>query len=183
MTRGMMGGHGSNPSSAPACQRKRSFPSYRCTRNISCMEMGGNVRRPAVIRGKWAENRVPRGPKNAHFPHIAARNFPDARIWGKCTEKGWASPLARPACLRWGKENRVFTPVRQPPWRSAPRRPTSSWWGNANVSSESQDVVSGYRIDELLPDDFVETIEEFDRERMLRAETYDRVGGCTPIPL
>ena len=46
-----------------------------------------------------------------------------------------------------------------------------------------EDVVSGYRIDELLPDDFVETIEEFDRERMLRAETYDRVGGCTPIPL
>lgn len=46
-----------------------------------------------------------------------------------------------------------------------------------------EDVVSGYRIDELLPDDFVETIEEFDRECMLRAETYDRVGGCTPIPL
>ena len=46
-----------------------------------------------------------------------------------------------------------------------------------------EDVVSGYRIDELLPDDFVETIEEFDGERMLRAETYDRVGGCTPIPL
>ena len=46
-----------------------------------------------------------------------------------------------------------------------------------------EDVVSGYRIDELLPNDFVETIEEFDRERMLRAETYDRVGGCAPIPL
>ena len=49
---------------------------------------GGNVRRPAVIRGKWAENRVPRELKNVHFPDIAARDFPDARIWGKCTEKG-----------------------------------------------------------------------------------------------
>lgn len=46
-----------------------------------------------------------------------------------------------------------------------------------------EDVVAGYRIDELLPGDFVETIEEFDRERMLREGTYDRAGGCTPIPL
>lgn len=46
-----------------------------------------------------------------------------------------------------------------------------------------EDVVASYRIDDLLPDDFVETIEEFDRERMLRAGTYDRLGGCTPIPL
>lgn len=46
-----------------------------------------------------------------------------------------------------------------------------------------EDIVSGFRIDELLPGDFVETIEEFDQERMLRAETYDRLGDCTPIPL
>lgn len=46
-----------------------------------------------------------------------------------------------------------------------------------------EDVVSGYRIDELLPADFVATIEEFDVQRMQRAGTYDRTGGCTAIPL
>ncbi len=46
-----------------------------------------------------------------------------------------------------------------------------------------EDVVAGYRIDELLPDDFVATIEEFDVQRMLRAGTYDRTGFCTSIPL
>ena len=46
-----------------------------------------------------------------------------------------------------------------------------------------EDVVSGYRINELLPVDFVETIEEFDRKREQRAEAYERMGNCTPIPL
>jgi len=46
-----------------------------------------------------------------------------------------------------------------------------------------EDVVAGYRIDELLPADFVQTIEEFDKERMKRAGAYDRIGICSSIPL
>lgn len=46
-----------------------------------------------------------------------------------------------------------------------------------------ESIVTGYRIDELLPADFVETIGEFDEACMFRAEAYDRVGTCAAIPL
>lgn len=45
------------------------------------------------------------------------------------------------------------------------------------------DVVFGHRIDEMLPCDFVETIGEFYRERMLRAGACSRARVCMPIPL
>ena len=48
---------------------------------------GGNVRRPAAKRGKWAENHVPCRSKNVRFRHIAARVSPCAANAGNCTEK------------------------------------------------------------------------------------------------
>ena len=119
---------------------KRSFPAYHCTRKISCKDMGelhddlqrygGNGRKTAC-----------RTCRKTYISPTSLHEVSQMQGYGgNVRKRAGPAPLTRPACLRWGKENRVFTPVRQPPWRSAPRRPTSSWWGNANVSSESQDV-------------------------------------------
>ena len=44
-------------------------------------------------------------------------------------------------------------------------------------------IAADYKIDAMLPEDFVETIEQFDMARMHRAETYARTGFCSEIIL
>ncbi len=42
-------------------------------------------------------------------------------------------------------------------------------------------IITGYGIDDLLPNEFVAAIEQLDIARMQRAGTYDRTGFCSPI--
>ena len=44
-----------------------------------------------------------------------------------------------------------------------------------------EDLIREYRIDDMLPPDFVDLIERFDEARMLRMGTLGRLGYCTPI--
>lgn len=44
-------------------------------------------------------------------------------------------------------------------------------------------IITEYGIDNLLPDEFVATIEQLDIVRMQRAGTYDRTGFCSPIKI
>ena len=43
------------------------------------------------------------------------------------------------------------------------------------------ELIREYRIDEMLPTDFVELIDHFDEARMLRMGSFGRMGWCTPI--
>ena len=46
-----------------------------------------------------------------------------------------------------------------------------------------EDIVERYHINEMLPEDFVETIEEFGKQCALRADEYAQTGNCASIPL
>lgn len=44
-------------------------------------------------------------------------------------------------------------------------------------------IITEYGIDNLLPDEFIATIEQFDIVRMQRTGTYDRTGFWSPIKI
>ena len=46
-----------------------------------------------------------------------------------------------------------------------------------------EQIIAENKIDEILPKDFVELIDEFDIARMGRFGTFNRMGGCSPIPI
>lgn len=46
-----------------------------------------------------------------------------------------------------------------------------------------ESIVAGYRINDLLPEEFVKVVEDFDIQCSLRAKAFNETGSCTQIPL